>query len=211
MLDFLHNAKCIIGVIGIRSVFLFRTIAQIILDGESNFLMGVVRDAFGEFHLGPAKLLCCPEIPLTKLHTQIRFHNDYILRPADLQREGQQSRMVFIGAVKIPHPADISGRETMDIRVALGQVFRRRDSGTLFRTQADSLANGAVQCHLLYLSCHRLVKSHVAGLLFFFLGGYPAVGGHPELPPHSVLRRERLAGIMVTVFFLSLMVYSPFR
>lgn len=43
MLDFLQNAERLIGVIGIRFIFLFLTIAQIILDGENNFLMGIVR------------------------------------------------------------------------------------------------------------------------------------------------------------------------
>ena len=90
---------------------------------QNHFQMNLIRDSGNQLGLGPTELPGCPEILFPELHRQLGFHDHNILRPAQLHRQGHRSRMVFIGAVEIPHPAQVPGREAMNLRILGSDVF----------------------------------------------------------------------------------------
>lgn len=75
------------------------------------------RDLSGQLQLGPPELLNGLDVPSFFLERQFRFQDDHILCPANGHSRGHNLRSTFIGAVEIPHPPQIPGRESSDVRV----------------------------------------------------------------------------------------------
>ncbi len=101
-----------------------------------------------KLQLRPLELTGCPDIPYPLLVGQIRFQDDHILRPANGHGHSHNLRIVFIGTVELPHPAQVPGREAGNVRVRIMQVFRCGSSGAFLRSAADYPANLAAQFHL---------------------------------------------------------------
>ena len=93
--------------------------------------MSIIRNSLLEFQLRPAELPCRFNVPCPFLESQFRLQNDYILRPADGHGLSQHLWCALIGAVKLPHPAQVSGGEARCFRIRGAQIFRSGDSGTL--------------------------------------------------------------------------------
>ena len=91
------------------------------------------------------------------------FQNDDILRPSNGHGLGQHFWCVFIGAVKLPHPTEISGGEAGGVRVRGAQIFRSGNGGAFLWPVADQLANPAVQFHLRQIRRHQGVQRREHG------------------------------------------------
>jgi len=98
---------------------------------EGHVFVDTLTDIPGQFQLRPAELPSRFDIPCPLLGGQLRLQNDYVLRPADGHGLSQHLWCALIGAVKLPHPAQISGGEAGCVRVRTAQILRRSDSGTL--------------------------------------------------------------------------------
>ena len=117
----------------------------------------------------PAVFADCPDIPAHLLQCQAGLQNHHILRPADFHGLTQQGGAVFIGAVKLPHPAQVARGETGRLWVSRLQVFCSGDRSAFLGPAADDTADLAVQIHLRQILCHEAVKRgiHAAVVDFF--------------------------------------------
>ncbi len=104
-----------------------------------------------QFQLGPPELTNGLNIPGLLLVRQLRLQNNDILRPANGHGLDQHLRRIFIGKVKLPHPAEISGGEAGDVRVSFREVFGGGDSGAFLCPGTEELTNFMVQFYLFYL------------------------------------------------------------
>ena len=143
--------------------------------------MGGGRDLLRQRYFAPSKPAHRPDVPQLVLERQIRLQDDHVLRPANRHGFGQHLRAVRVGAVKIPHPAQVPGREAGNVRVGAVQIFRSRHRRALFRPAADQAANLAVQLHLGQLFRHQRVQCREQGAV---IGGLPDV--HMLLPSGAV-------------------------
>ena len=85
--------------------------------------MSIIRNSLLEFQLRPAELPCRFNVPCPFLESQFRLQNDYILRPADGHGLSQHLWCALIGAVKLPHSAQISGGELHQIHLACPELL----------------------------------------------------------------------------------------
>ena len=99
------------------------------------------RNPIGQLLFRPPISADRPDVPAHFLQCQAGFQNHHILRPADFHCLVQQGGAVFIGAVKLPHPAQATRGETGRIRVFRLQVFRCGYSGALLGPAADDPAD----------------------------------------------------------------------
>ena len=90
-----------------------------------------------KFQLRPAKLPSRPDIPCPLPESQLRLQNDHILRPANVHGFGHHHEVALIGAVKFPHPPQVPGRKTWNVRVCSAQMLRCGNGGTFFRPAVD--------------------------------------------------------------------------
>ena len=125
--------------------------------------MSMIHDSLLEFQLRPAELPSRFDVPCPLLGSQLRLQNDYVLRPADGHGLSQHLWCVLIGAVKLPHPAQVSGGEAGGIRVRSTQILGCGDSGVLLWLAADQPANLAVQFHLRQVCRHQSVQRREHG------------------------------------------------
>ena len=132
----------------------FFSIAHFIRKVEDDFQMSMIHDSLLEFQLRPAELPSRFDIPCPLLGSQFRLQDDHILCPADGHGLSQHLRYALIGAVELPHPAQVPGREASGVRVCSAQILRRGNSGAFLCPAADQPANLAVQFHL------RQVRRH---------------------------------------------------
>ena len=72
---------------------------------EGGFQMCGGTDLIIQFLLGPAELLCRPQIPSSFFHCQLCLQNDYILCPANSHGLLCQFGIIFVSAEELPHPA----------------------------------------------------------------------------------------------------------
>lgn len=110
--------------------------------------MSIIRNSLLEFQFRPAELPSRFDVPCLLLGGKLRLQNDHVLCPADGHGISQYLRCVFIGAVKLPHPAKVPGGEARSVRVRSAQMLRSGNSGALLRPAADQPANLTVQFHL---------------------------------------------------------------
>lgn len=80
-------------------------------------------DLIIQFLLGPAELLCRPQIPDAFFHCQLCLQNDYILCPANPHGLLCQFGIIFVSAEELPHPAQVAGGETRGVRVCGLQIL----------------------------------------------------------------------------------------
>ena len=125
--------------------------------------MSMIHDSLLEFQLRPAKLSSGPDIPRPLLDGQFRLQDDHILCPADGHGLSQHLWCALIGAVKLPHPAQISGGEAGCVRIRGAQIFRSGNSGAFLWPVADQPANPAIQFHLWQVCRHQGVQHREHG------------------------------------------------
>jgi hypothetical protein len=97
-----------------------------------------------QFRFGPAKLRRSVQIPASFLQRELCFHNNHVLRPADVHRLIHELGAVPVHPIEVPHPAQVAWGETSGIRITSGQVFRNSHSGSFFSPLADQPTNLAV-------------------------------------------------------------------
>ena len=106
--------------------------------------MGGGCDLIRQLQLGPPKLPDSTDVPPFFLERQFRFQDDDVLRPADGHSRCHHLWVTFIGAVEVPHPPQVPGREPSGVRVHAVQIFSSRYSRALLLPAADQTANAAV-------------------------------------------------------------------
>ncbi len=126
-------------------------------------------ELFQQFRFRPSKLLHRLDVPHSLFQTLTALQNGRILRPADGHGLGQHLRGILIGPAKIPHPAQVSGRETRSISVSFAEIFSGSDSGAFLRPGADELADFTVQFHLRQHRRHQRVQCGVHGAVVYGL------------------------------------------
>ena len=117
----------------------------------------------------PAVFADCPDIPAHLLQCQAGLQEHHILRPADPHGLTQQGKAIFIGAVKLPHPAQVARGKTGRLWVSRLQVFCSGDRSAFLGPAADDSADLAVQPHLRQFLFHEAVQRgiHAAVVDFF--------------------------------------------
>ena len=125
--------------------------------------MSMIRNSLLELQLRPAELPSRFDVPCLFLGSQLRLHNDHVLCPADGHGLTQHFRCALIGAVELPHPAQVSGGEAGGVRVYGAQILRSSDSGAFLRPAADQPANPAIQFHLWQVCRHQGVQHREHG------------------------------------------------
>ena len=128
----------------LRSFVLFLSIAQRgqIVELRKVFLR---RNPIDQLLFRPAVFADCPDIPAHFLQCQAGFQDHHILCPADFYGHTQQGGAVFIGAVKLPHPAQVARGETGRLWVSRLQVFCSGDRSAFLGPAADDSADLAEQ------------------------------------------------------------------
>ena len=125
--------------------------------------MSMIRNSLLELQLRPAELPSRFDVPCLFLGSQLRLQNDHVLCPADGHGLSQHLRCALIGAVELPHPAQVPGGEAGGVRVSSAQILRSSDSGAFLRPAADQPANLTVQFHLWQVCRHQGVQRREHG------------------------------------------------
>jgi hypothetical protein len=129
---------------------------------ESQAFVDTLTDISGQFHLRPAELPSRFDVPCPLLGSQLRLQNDYVLCPADGHGLSQHLWCALIGAVELPHPAQVPGGAG-GIRVRSTQILGCGDSGALLWLASDQPANLTVQFHLRQVRHHQGVQHREHG------------------------------------------------
>ena len=125
-----------------------------------------------QLRLGPAVLQRGPEIPGALPAVLTFFQNRRILRPAQLQGQFQQFWVIGIGAVELPHPAQVPGGEAPAPRVVCLEILGCHHRRALLRAGTDGPANLEVQLHLRELRSHELIQHPIHGAV---ICGFPGI------------------------------------
>ena len=125
--------------------------------------MSMIRNSLLELQLRPAELPSRFDVPCPLLGGQLRLQDDHILSPADGHGLTQHFRCALIGAVELPHPAQVPGGEAGGVRVRSVQIFSSGDSGAFLRPAADQPANLTVQFHLGQVCRHQRIQRREHG------------------------------------------------
>ena len=104
-----------------------------------------------------------PEIPDALPAVLTFFQNGRILRPAQLQGQFQQFWVIGIGAVELPHPAQVARGEAPVPRVVLLEILSGHDRRALLRAGADGHTDLKVQLHLREFRLHELIQRLIHG------------------------------------------------
>lgn len=99
-----------------------------------------------------------PEIPGALLDALTALQDGHVLRPAQLQGQFQKLRVVCIGPVELPHPAQVPGGKAFDCGVVCLEIFSGHDRRALLRAATDNSADLEVQHHLGELRHHELIQ-----------------------------------------------------
>ena len=127
------------------------------------------RNRINQLLFRPSTSMDSSNIPAHFLQCQAGLQDHHILCPADFYGHTQQGGAVFIGAVKLPHPAQVARGETGRLRVSRLQVFCSGDRSAFLGPAADDSADLAVQPHLRQFLFHEAVQRgiHAAVVDFF--------------------------------------------
>ena len=125
--------------------------------------MSMIRNSLLELQLRPAELPSRFDVPCPLLGSQLRLQNDHVLCPADSHGLTQYFWCALIGAVELPHPAQVSGGEAGGVRICGTQILRSGNSGALLWPAADQPANLTVQFHLRQVRRHQGVQRREHG------------------------------------------------
>ena len=162
MLPWHTNRIFVIGY-ALHAGGVFFSIAHFIRKVEDDFQMSIIRNSLLEFQLRPAELPSRFDVPCLLLGGQLRLQNNHVLRPADGHGLSQHLWCALIGAVELPHPAQVPGGEAGGIRVRSTQILGCGDSGALLWLAADQPANLTVQFHLRQVRRHQGVQHREHG------------------------------------------------
>ena len=158
--------------------------------------MGLCRNLFLKICLGPAELPGSTQVPAPFFQVQFCFENDYIVCPADFHGQLQQFRLSTIHPIKVPHPAQVAGREAGSILVTAFQIFGRCDSGALFRSVTDQSAQMPVPLHLRHSGSHCRIHSGQHGRVidvFSAVHGFLLSGRICFIQKHAKEKRSRIS------------------
>ena len=125
-----------------------------------------------QLRLGPAVLQRGPEIPGALPTDLTALQNGRILRPAQLQGQRQEFWVIGVGPVELPHPAQVSGGESLGLRVVLLEILSGHHRRALLRAGTDGPANLEVQLHLGQSSGHELIQCPIHGAV---ICGFPGI------------------------------------
>jgi len=176
MLPWHTNKIFVIGcTLHVGSVFF--SITHIIRKVEDDFQMSITRNSLLEFQFRPAELPSCFDVPCPLLGDQFRLQDNHILCPSDGHGLSQHLRCALIGAVELPHPAQVPRGEAGGVRVRSAQILRSSNGGALLRPAADQLTNLAVQLHLRQICRHQGVQRLEHGAVVYRLSDV-----HPASP-----------------------------
>ena len=127
-------------------------------------------DLLYERQLRPTELPDSADVPCFLGKREASFEYDDVLRPANLHRRTHDSGFVFIGAVKLPHPAHVACREAADVRMCPLNMLRHSDRRALLRTFCNQPSYFPIQRHLWQGGRERGVDSPIQfaiiGILF---------------------------------------------
>ena len=126
----------------------FLSIAGICLFVECGLQPGPGLDLFQQLRLCPVAHQRGSEIPGAFLAVLTALQDRHILRPAQLQGQRQEFWVVGVGPVELPHPAQVSGGEALELRVVGLEILGSHHRCALLLTGADSPANLKVQFRL---------------------------------------------------------------
>lgn len=98
------------------------------------------------------------DAPCSLLKRQVHFHDDHILRPANLHSLLEDLRRTCVCTAERPHPPQVSGEEARHTWVSLGEILRSDNSGPLLRPCTNKTANLKVKLHLRQICCHSCVQ-----------------------------------------------------
>ena len=171
MLQTLHTHCISLSIAGIRPFV------------ECGLQAGPGPDLFQQLRFCPAVLQRGPEIPGAFPASLTALQDGHILRPAQLQGQLLQLRIVGIGAVELPHPAQVSGREAPTPGVVGLEILSGHDRRALLRAGANGPADCKVQFCLRQASRHELIQRPVHGTVIGEFPGIHAVllSGAPRL------------------------------
>lgn len=94
---------------------------------------------------------------------QLRFHDHHVQCPADFHRQSEEHLALFIGFIKIVHPAHVALGKACAVRVTRLQKLCSCDRRTLLQALADGLADGIGLNHLrkiLHENCGQFSVHH---------------------------------------------------
>jgi hypothetical protein len=74
--------------------------------------MNIVLNLPHQLQLDPAKPCRGFQIPTALVQRQVSLQDDHVLGPADIHRQLQQFRGVFIHPIEVTHPAQVARGET---------------------------------------------------------------------------------------------------
>ena len=89
--------------------------------------------------------------------------------PAQLQGQRQEFWVIGVGPVELPHPAQVSGGESLGLRVVLLEILSGHHRRALLRVGTDDLADLKVQLHLRELRPHELIQHPIHGAVIGWL------------------------------------------
>ena len=118
-------------------------------------------DLFHQICLGPAVLQRGLEIPGTLPAALTALQDRHILRPAQPHSQFQQLRVISVGPVELPHPAQVAWGEALALRVVGLEILSGHHRCTLLRAGTDSPADLEVQFHLRHFGLHQNIQSFV--------------------------------------------------
>ncbi len=125
---------------------------------EVDLRTGALFNLRQEDELRPAKPLNRVNIPCPLFRSEIRLHDNHVLRPANAHRSVQGGCIISINSEELAHPAHVPRREPTNIRIPHLQILRSGDRRALFREVADKLTNLPVQLHLRQVFCHDHIQ-----------------------------------------------------
>ena len=105
-------------------------------------------DLLHERQLRPAKLPDSADVPCFLGKREVGFEYDDVLCPADLHRRAHDIGLVFVGLVKLPHPAHVARREAADVRMRPMNILRCGDRRAFLRMLGNQPAYFPIQRHL---------------------------------------------------------------
>ena len=109
------------------------SIARFSFRVEVDLLMCTLPDLLYERQLRPAELPDSADVPRSLGKREVGVEYDDVLCPADLHRRTHDIGLVFVGVVKLPHPAHASRGETFFVRLLRLQILRHGDRRALLR------------------------------------------------------------------------------
>ena len=149
------------------------------------------RNRINQLLFRPSTSMDSSNIPAHFLQCQAGLQEHHILRPADPHGLTQQGKAIFIGAVKLPHPAQVARGKTGRLWVSRLQVFCSGDRSAFLGPAADDPANLAVQPHLRQFLFHEAVQRDIHGAVVDFFPDVHSGSSFPAFPPLFVVPSQR--------------------